>query len=177
MYVAREKQKQNIAEYLLYMYQIEDIIRAHDLDLERLKNVAIRAEWKGKPQESEVLQWYSSLIKQMKQQKIEQTGHLESLNEVSRELNYLHQDLLLGNKDTSYEKRYLAAKFNIDALKSKSGKQKRHEIQTCIDGLYGYLLLKIQKKPISTSTQQAMETIQQMIGYLAAKYRQIKEGT
>ena len=40
MYIASQKHKENIAEYLLYMWQIEDIIRANGLDIEKIeKNV------------------------------------------------------------------------------------------------------------------------------------------
>ena len=34
MYTASAKKKENIAEYLLYMWQIEDIIRAYKLDID-----------------------------------------------------------------------------------------------------------------------------------------------
>ena len=34
MIIASQKKKENIAEYLLYMWQIEDIIRAYGLDID-----------------------------------------------------------------------------------------------------------------------------------------------
>ena len=34
MLIARQKLNENIAEYVLYMFQIEDLIRAYDFDLE-----------------------------------------------------------------------------------------------------------------------------------------------
>ena len=33
MLVAREKKKSNIAEYVLYMWQVEDMLRALNLDM------------------------------------------------------------------------------------------------------------------------------------------------
>ena len=33
MIVAKQKRKENIAEYLLYMWQVEDLIRANQFDL------------------------------------------------------------------------------------------------------------------------------------------------
>ena len=41
MYIASAKRKENIAEYLLYMWQIEDIIRAYGLDIEKIKESVI----------------------------------------------------------------------------------------------------------------------------------------
>ena len=36
MIVAEQKRKENVAEYILYMWQIEDTIRALDFDLTRI---------------------------------------------------------------------------------------------------------------------------------------------
>ena len=37
MIIAEQKRKENIAEYLLYMYQVEDMIRANGLDIESIE--------------------------------------------------------------------------------------------------------------------------------------------
>ena len=37
MFIAQELRKNNIAEYLLYMWQVEDTIRAFDCSLTRIK--------------------------------------------------------------------------------------------------------------------------------------------
>lgn len=36
MIIASQKRKENIAEYLLYMWQIEDMIRANGLDMDKI---------------------------------------------------------------------------------------------------------------------------------------------
>ena len=41
MFTASAKRKENIAEYLLYMWHIEDLIRANGLDMERIKKAVI----------------------------------------------------------------------------------------------------------------------------------------
>ena len=37
MFTAQKLRKENIAEYLLYMWQIEDLIRANGLEIENIK--------------------------------------------------------------------------------------------------------------------------------------------
>ena len=37
MFIANELRKKNIAEYLLYMWQMEDTVRAFDCSLQRIK--------------------------------------------------------------------------------------------------------------------------------------------
>ena len=38
MFIAKEIRKTSIAEYLLYMWQLEDLIRAYDCSLSRITN-------------------------------------------------------------------------------------------------------------------------------------------
>ena len=38
MLIAQKLRKENIAEYLLYMWQVEDIIRAYGCNLQQIKN-------------------------------------------------------------------------------------------------------------------------------------------
>ena len=37
MLVAKQKRKENISEYILYLYQIEDMIRAMQFDMNRIE--------------------------------------------------------------------------------------------------------------------------------------------
>ena len=41
MFIANKLRKENIAEYLLYMWQVEDIIRANQWDIEKIKTNVI----------------------------------------------------------------------------------------------------------------------------------------
>lgn len=41
MIVAKQKRKENIAEYLLYMWQVEDLIRANQFDLDSIRRTVI----------------------------------------------------------------------------------------------------------------------------------------
>ena len=41
MYISQQLKKQNIAEYLLYMWQIEDLIRANRFDMESIRTLSM----------------------------------------------------------------------------------------------------------------------------------------
>ena len=41
MIIARQKRKENIAEYLLYMWQVEDLIRANKFDMDSINRTVI----------------------------------------------------------------------------------------------------------------------------------------
>ena len=61
MLVSRELRKKNIAEYLLYMWQVEDLLRANELSLEKIKSLVV--EPYGLPAEvaDELLDWYGTI--------------------------------------------------------------------------------------------------------------------
>ena len=69
---AKQLKQQNIAEYLIYMWQVEDLIRAYGCDLERIReNLVTRypAEQQG-----EITQWYEDLIEMMRREEVMQLG-------------------------------------------------------------------------------------------------------
>ena len=37
MFIASQKKKENVSEYILYMWQIEDIIRTFQFDIDKIK--------------------------------------------------------------------------------------------------------------------------------------------
>ena len=102
MFVAQELRKKNIAEYLLYMWQIEDTIRAFDCSLRR-----IRDEWISRfdytdDQTEEEIDWYGNLIRMMNQEGCREKGHLQ-INKVTMQmLIELHDQLLQSSKFPFY---------------------------------------------------------------------------
>ncbi|MDE7374134.1 MAG: DUF4924 family protein, partial [Odoribacter sp.] len=49
------------------------------------------------------------------------------------------------------------------------------DVELALNGLYGNLLLRLQRKEVNPETAQAMETFSRMIAYLAARYKQMEE--
>ncbi len=83
MFIASQKRKENIAEYLLYMWQIEDIIRANNLDIESIrKNVIDRFDLSDE-QRQQLTEWYESLIDMMRREDVEKSGHLQKIGRAS----------------------------------------------------------------------------------------------
>ena len=66
MIIASQKRKENIAEYLIYMWQIEDIIRANNLDIDKIKENVIDRFNLDDAQRREMVEWYESLIDMMR---------------------------------------------------------------------------------------------------------------
>ena len=175
MLIAQQKKKDNIAEYILYMWQLEDILRAKKFDISAIKKLLVEPLPVDDSEKIKIAEWYNQLIDKMKIQGLNKKGHLSELNDLIIELQYLHETLLNVLNDSKYEKLYLSTKLSIDALKIKSGSGNENEIYVCLNGLYGLLLLRLKKQQISDETTEAMQLFSKLIAYLAAKYKEVNQ--
>lgn len=171
MLTAQEKKKDNIAEYLLYMWQIEDIIRAYDLNIDKLKEAIISKYNISDEIKLQYIDWYESLIKMMQLENVIKKGHLQINKNVLIRLADLHHEILKSDKFPEYTAEFYRTLPIIVELRSKSGEDKVGELETCFNALYGILLLKLQGKDISPETAIAVKQISKFIGTLAAYYK------
>lgn len=176
MQIANQKKQQNIAEYIIYMYQIEDIIRAFNFDLEAIMENFVLPQLPDRSFEKQYREWYSDLIRQMKVQRIEKSGHLTELKEIIIELSYLHNTLLNMTKDEKYQGVFDRALQPIEDFKEKSDLKDKNHIEVAFHGMYMKLLLKLQKKEISAETEEAFDHMRIMLAYLGRGYHKMKSG-
>ena len=171
MFIASEKRKQNIAEYLLYMLQIEDIIRANSLDLAQLEqNVISKFNLEAEPHK-QMHEWYESLIDMMRREGVAEKGHLQINKNTLSQLVDLHQELLKDPKYAEYSAEFYKTLPYIVELRAKAAENAVGEIETCFTALYGYLMLKLAGKEISPDTDKAMKQISKFVALLAHYYK------
>lgn len=177
MFISQQKLQENIAEYILYMYQIEDVIRSFNFDLERIMNEYVSQQLPDESFHAQYRAWYQGLITQMQSQKIESAGHLYLIQEVLIELSYLHNTLLNMANDVRYKELYEAAIPHIEAFKEKSNLKDKNHIEIVFHALYMKLLLRLQKKEISAETEESFDSMRILAAYLSRAYHQMKAGT
>ena len=170
MLIAQKLRNENIAEYLLYMWQIEDIIRASKLDIENVKNSVIQKYQQPDVVKNEITEWFDSLIDMMKREDIIESGHLIINNNIIILLTDIHNQLLKSTKNGEYQALYYKTLPFIVELRSK-GNRNIPEIETCFDGLYAYLLMKLRGQEISTQTTQALAQISNFLRLLSTKFK------
>lgn len=169
MYIASRLRKENIAQYLLYMWQIEDIIRAYGLDIDRIDKEIIS---KFREENRKALyEWYESLIDMMRREGVEKTGHLQINKNVIIQLAELHQALLRDPKFPQYTAEFYRTLPYIVDLRSKAGENRVGEIETCFTALYGMLMLRLQSKEITPATADAVKQISHFIATLAHYFK------
>lgn len=172
MITASAKKRENIAEYLLYMWQIEDLIRAYGLDIDKIQaNIIDRYEGLDESRRREMREWYESLIDMMRREGKEKSGHLQLNVNTLADIEQLHRRLLNDPKFATYAAQYYNTLPLIVELRSKAGENRKDEVETCFDALYGLLMLRLQHKEISPETTGASRQISKFLALLADYYK------
>lgn len=174
MKIAQQLKEKNIAEYLIYMWQVEDLIRANRCDMEEIRrNVVSRY-----PEEERAAleEWYDNLVEMMRAEGVTEKGHLQINRNVILNLTELHGELLSSTKYPFYNAAYFKALPFIVELRQRNGQKVESEIDTCFEALYGVLLLRLQKKEISQGTAKALEAVSGFVSLLANYYEKEKRG-
>ncbi len=175
MFISQQLRKKSIAEYVLYMWQVEDLIRAYGCSLSRIKNeyVSQFSDYTDE-QRSELVDWYGDLIRMINQEGKRKKGHLQINQIVVQDVSDLHAQLLQSSKFPFYNAEYYKVLPFIVELRNRGSKDVG-EIETCLNALYGTMMLRLQKKPISPETAHAVKEITTFIGMLSDYY--IKDRT
>jgi len=174
MYIAQEKFKTNISEYILYMFHIEDVIRAYHLSIDEIEKNILPGYKLPAPELELVKNWYRKITDQMIEDELHQSGHIKQIKELIYQLNDLHLLLLNTLEEELYVEYYHWAQPIINELKNKMNTPSLNEIEVCFDGLYGFMLLKLKHKEITNETTDAMSVFIQMLRYLSKKYHERK---
>lgn len=171
MIIASQKRKENIAEYLLYMWQIEDLIRANDLNLELIEKNIVSKYALDSDTHKKMIEWYESLIDMMRREGVIESGHLQINKNVIIQLTDLSNTLLKDHRFAQYSATYYKTLPIIVELRAKAAENAVGEIETCFTALYGFLLMKLQKRDISQDTLNAINQISRFLAILSQYFK------
>jgi hypothetical protein len=173
MIIALKKKKENIVAYVLYMWQVEDLIRANRFDAGAIRqNIANRYR-ETEEVKNNICRWYEEISEMMRSEGVMQEGHIRLVTNVIVELTTLHLRLLASQGETLYRTAYYKILPSIVELRAKSGGRKAlPELETCFTAIYGYLTLKMQQKAVSAETEKAVRELASFLAILAGKYRE-----
>ena len=175
MLVAKQKRKQNIAEYILYLYQVEDMIRAFQFDMDLIGENLVNKYKVDQNTRKDIADWYNNLLVMMDKEGLREAGHVQFLKNLVNDLNDFHLKLLETEKDLLYVQLFRATAGLLTELHQKN-RTAQNDIQLALDTIYGYLLLKIKNTAISDETSEAVKRISQWLGSLAKIFRDFENG-
>ncbi|MFT4695591.1 MAG: hypothetical protein ACI8RY_000756 [Urechidicola sp.] len=176
MLIANQKKKENIAEYVLYMFQVETIIRSFNLEIEDVFELYICQMTSIPEAREDVKSWYVEIIEEMKEKDLKDKGHTARVHETMDEMTFLHNTLLTSLEDTEYQEIHTEVGPFVQELRDKSGSQGMSDIEICLTGLFGKLTLNIQKKEISEETAIAFDGFTKLLIILSNRYKDFKTG-
>ena len=144
--------KENIAEYILYLWQMEDYLRAF-------------------PENAEATPELHELNEMMHREGIIESGHLALANNALAELIDLHTTLL--NEDAMYRAAILRIQPSLNLLKAKTDRPTMSDIEACLILLYQIMLLRLQKKEITPETASVQQQATQVLTFLSKTYKNL----
>jgi len=158
------------------MWQIEDLIRALDFDIDKIQKTIVSQFKTDEATRSKISDWYINLVKMMEKEFIKKKGHLQFIINLTDELNRFHIALFQSNDDMAYNKLYQTAKSDIDDFIEKSHMKDVSDIYAALQCLYSFMLLHLMKKEISKDTTEAVKQISHFLAHLSARFKQYEEG-
>ena len=176
MYISRKLREESISEYLLYMWQVEDLLRANELSLDKVKTNIVEPYALPDEESGELLQWYADLIDMMHQEGVKETGHLQINKNIIISLADLHGRLLRSPKVPFYSAAYYKALPFVVEFRTKSEGRGKNELENCFDALYMVWMMKLQRREINEETLKATAEIGKFISMLSLYFKEDEEG-
>lgn len=144
--------KDNIAEYILYLWQIEDYLRAF-------------------PEQAKATPELQELNGMMHREGIIEKGHLQLAANALAELEDLHAQLL--DEDAMYRAAIIRLRPSLNLLKAKTDRPTMSDIEACLTLLYQIMMLRLQKKEISPETASVQKQATQVLQFLSKAYKNL----
>lgn len=167
MMITDELRNTNRAEYILHLWQIEDLLRAYGLDEERVARELASASGTSDKEHDEAARWYADLCDMMRREGLAERGHTQIARGALAELADLHARLLASERFPAYRAAYMRVLPYIVELRSRAGGAEKPEIETCFEALYGVMLLRMQKKALTPATERAAADIAALLHRLS----------
>ena len=99
-----------------------------------------------------------------------ESGHLQLAKNALDELEDLHNDLL--DQEATYRAAIIQITPSLNILKAKTDRPTMSDVEACLVLLYQIMLLKLQKRPISSETEQVQKQATHILQYLSRTYKE-----
>jgi len=173
--IAQLKKKENISEYLLFLWQMEDLLRGIDFDSSRLIGEILPAI-KDDEERQRTRVWLSKMAKEMEEAALQVSGHHYETYEVLNELAMLQQTLISVTRSAPFKKAYTEAQGILEDFRKRSENVPKSDMELALTALYGVLTLRLSRREVSEETQKAVEPISAYMRELTRAYHRMKAG-
>lgn len=169
MIPAEIKKRENIAEYIIHMYQTEDLIVTYDFNLDEILRYVIQHMSKDENELKALLLWYAGIIDNMNKENLPSSGHrLSSTQAYVDKLSAMHTQLI--NNDAEYSEIFAAARNDLDEQAKLSNGKISDPVQLCINAVYGRLVISLAGKKLPAAHEKMVEAFGKVLAYLTREY-------
>lgn len=177
MLIAQAKRRENIAEYILYLWQLEDLLRALQFSPEAVYSQLVAPMAIDEEQKQAVFLWYMELVNLLREEGKEQAGHLDHTLHLIGDLNNLHLQLMKFPVGEEYRRRFAALAPELPALRAKLGNRDISDIELCFRALYAVMLYRI-KGDASKEKEigEVIGLVSPVVAELAAMFGKVERG-
>ena len=177
MDIAIAKRKENIAEYILYLWQLEDLLRALQFSPEAIYSQLVAPRQIEENVKHEYLIWYMDITNLLRKEGKEESGHLEHTLHLIGDMHNLHLQLMQHPVGEHYRKTFSALAPQIPALRTLVKKEDICDIELCFRALYAVMLYRIKgEQKRAEAIKDTMELVSPVIAELSAMYGKVERG-
>lgn len=177
MDIAKTKRRENIAEYILYLWQLEDLLRALQFSPEAIHSTLIAPRKDIVEEQKPIfLMWYLDIATLLRQEGKEEKGHLEHTLHLIQELHDLHLQLMKLPVGAHYRATYARLEPELPRLRELVGNPGMSDTELCFRALYAAMLYRIKGEGGKAAVADTLEFVSPAIAELAAMHGKVERG-
>lgn len=178
MYIARAKRKENVAEYILYLWQLEDLLRAMQFSPEAIYAALVKPADTGDPETGNaLLMWYVDVGNLLREEGKEKSGHLDHTLHLIGDMHNLHLELLRSPAGVRYRELWEKLQPELAGLRETLGNEDMPDTELMFRALYAVMLYRIKGDATKESSiSDVIELVSPVIGELARIFHLAERG-
>ena len=176
MDIAQAKRKENIAEYILYLWQIEDLLRALQFSPEAIYSQLVARREVAEEQKQIFLLWYMDIVNLLREEGKEEKGHLNHTLHLIADMHNLHLQLMQLPVGDHYRATFSRLEPEIPRLREIVGGAEMTDTELCFRALYAAMLYRIKGEGEKSAVKDTLEFVSPVVAELANLYRKVETG-
>lgn len=176
MLIALQKRRENIAEYILYLWQVEDLLRALQFSPEAIyATLVAKTEGTDEQQKENIFNWYMQIVELLRKEGKAEKGHIDHTLHLIGDLHNLHLQLMKLSVGEHYRQTYAPLAAELPRLRTLLDNDDISDTELCFRALYAALLYRI-KGGGEQAIADTLAVISPAIGELAALHGKVERG-
>lgn len=175
MDIAREKRDENIAEYILYVWQLEDLLRALKFEPRAVFDALVAPRDATDKWKLAALEWYMEIADLLVKSGKAESGHLDITLHLIGEMNNLHLMLLEQPAGRHYRELFSLLAPALPALRATLGREDISDIELAFRALYAAMLYRM-KGARAEMTDEVTRLVSPVVAALSEMYHKVERG-